>query len=94
MNKEELMAEMRKQVAAVAREQGGAVVDLPQIESDVRVATMQLAIDNIWKNFAAVADAVDPIPAEYVELTERTLQALEQLMNENEEFMREVRGAK
>lgn len=75
MTKKEAEAMLRKIVAAVARERGGGVVDLPQIESDVKMATLVRAIEEIKERFAAVA-AAGPMPAGFVELTQSTLQVL------------------
>jgi hypothetical protein len=58
-----------KIVAAVARAQGGNIVDLAQIESDVRIAILQRAIEEVWEYFGAGL-----IPAE---LAEQALQAFE-----------------
>jgi hypothetical protein len=44
---------LRKIVAAVAREQGGNVVHLADVETDVRGAIMLNAIDAVWELFGA-----------------------------------------
>jgi hypothetical protein len=64
---------LQKIVAAVAREQGGNVVDLAQIEADVRIAIAQNAIDEVWELFGAGI-----IPAE---LGEEMLRHLENKLN-------------
>jgi hypothetical protein len=64
----------REIVAAVAREQGDDVVDLTQIEADVRIAITQKAIDEVWELFGAGL-----IPAE---LGEEMLQHLEDKLND------------
>lgn len=65
---------LQKIVAAVAREQGGGVVDLAQIESDVRIAILQRAIEETWEFFGAGL-----IPAE---TGEQMLQHLERKLDE------------
>jgi uncharacterized protein with ATP-grasp and redox domains len=65
--------ELRKIAAAVAREQGGNVVDLAQIEADVRISIAQNAIDEVWELFGAGI-----IPAE---LGEEMLRLLENKLN-------------
>ena len=79
---------MQKLVAAVARTQGGKFVDLPQIESDVRITVCQRAIDEVWELFDAIETALgegelsQDEGATFTELMERTLRLLESKLDE------------
>ena len=69
--------ELKKMVAAVARKQDSNVVDLAQIESDVRFGIVEQAIDGareLQQAINAGCEGADLIPAD---LIERILQALE-----------------
>lgn len=79
-NEKPMSAEMRKLVAAVARAQGGDVVDLPQIERDVRIAVPLALIDYLWERLAVALAALEDAgkdPAKILRLTEAALQSLE-----------------
>jgi hypothetical protein len=68
---------LKKIVAAVAREQGGNLVDLAQIECDVRVAILLGAIDEVWVGL----ERCDFDPT-LVEIADRLLPRLEHTLLE------------
>jgi hypothetical protein len=68
---------LKKIVAAVARERSGKVIDLVQIEGDVRIAILQRAIEQIWEDL----DRYDLDPG-LVEIADRLLPDLERMLHE------------
>jgi hypothetical protein len=51
---------LQKIVAAVAREQGGNVVDLAQVKRNTRIVILRLAIEEVWQAFDAGLIEADP----------------------------------
>jgi hypothetical protein len=66
---------LQKIIAAVAREvarEQGVIVDLVQIESDVKIAIIELANEEVWEGFAVGVSA---------EICEAALQSLERKLD-------------
>jgi hypothetical protein len=51
---------IQRLITAVARKQGGDVVDLTQAKSYVHIAILQLAIEEVWEYFGAGLIEADP----------------------------------
>jgi hypothetical protein len=100
------MNTLQKIVAAVAREQGNNIVDLAQIESDVRIAILQRMIEKVWQAFGAGLIEADPAEQMlrsfedklFVEMIERPPPVAEQnkwrSAHRAARGVRKVRGAK